>query len=146
MSRRGDDSGTILILSIGFVAISLALIVVVVDASSVFLARRSLVQTVDGAALAGAQALDDDRLYRFGAVGDIPLGAGDVSQAVTDYMASAYPDGSGPVIESQTDGQTVTVRGRRSVSLPFSRYLRELGWGSVTVTASSQARGERRDG
>lgn len=143
MSER-DDSGTILILTLGFIALSLALIVVVVDASSVFLARRSLVEACDGAALAGAQALDDDRLYRVGADADIPLGSGNVDGAVDDYLSSADQDSGDQQITAETDGETVTVHGRRTVELPFARYLRELGFGSVVVTATSEAQGQQR--
>ena len=50
-------------LTIGFALIALSLVLVVTDASKVFLTRRSLVSAADGAALAGVQSLDRDAFY-----------------------------------------------------------------------------------
>ena len=143
-TRRASEEGTILLLTLGLVALGLSLIVVVIDVSSVFLARRSLLAACDGAALAGAQALDADRLYRQGAHGRIPVGDDDVSQAVTDYTQAASDDVPGQSFAVSTDGVTVTVTGRRSVSMPFGHYLRLIGIGEVTVTAASSAQGQQR--
>jgi cobyrinic acid a,c-diamide synthase len=56
MTRRSRDDGSILVLSLGFIVICILALAVVVDASSVFLARRALQSQADAAALAGAQA------------------------------------------------------------------------------------------
>lgn len=144
--KRDRDEGSVLLLTMGFVSIGLALMVVVIDVSSVFLARRSLVSACDGAALAGAQALDADRLYRQGAHGTIPVGPGEVDRAVRDFVTSTYPDADfpGQRFENTTDGATVRVTGSRQVVLPFARYLRVLGINDVTVAASSSAQGQQR--
>lgn len=147
MRRRGSsDEGTILLLTMGLVALGLSLIVVVIDVSSVFLARRSLLAACDGAALAGAQALDADHLYRYGAHGRIPIGDHDVDQAVRDYADASFPseDFPGQVLSATSDGTRVTVTGHRPVSMPFGRYLHAIGIGEVTVTASSSAEGQQR--
>ena len=54
--RRGED-GQLTVLIIGFTAIVLLMIVVVTDISKVFLVRRELDATADGAVLAAANGL-----------------------------------------------------------------------------------------
>ncbi|HEX4428953.1 MAG TPA: pilus assembly protein TadG-related protein [Frankiaceae bacterium] len=125
---RRDEEGTILLLTLGCVAIALMLVVVVVDASAVFLARRSLASEADGAAVAAAQAVSERQVYANGAGSRLPLG--EVQQAVANYAGDPDLDAS---VE---DGDTVVVTARRGVKLPFAGFL---GVGPVTVTATSRA-------
>ena len=53
-----QDEGSILVLSLGFIVVCILAVAVVVDASAMFLERRSLQARADSAALAGAQAVD----------------------------------------------------------------------------------------
>ena len=55
MRSRSRDEGSILVLSLGFIVICILALAVVVDASTVFLARRALQAQADSAALAGAR-------------------------------------------------------------------------------------------
>ena len=74
--RRGeqrDEDGTILLLTLGCLVIALMLVVVVVDASAVFLARRSLASEADGASIAAAQAVSKPHVYAHGAGARLPL-------------------------------------------------------------------------
>ena len=65
---------------------------VVVDASAVFLARRSLANACDGASLSAAQSVDTGRVYRDGVAGSsLPLAG--VQAAVGRYQAETYPAG-----------------------------------------------------
>jgi uncharacterized membrane protein len=132
MSQRSrDDEGTILLLTLGCVAIALMLVVVVVDASAVFLARRSLASEADGASVAAAEAVSKSQVYANGAGGRLPLG--EVQAAVSTYAVDADLQAG---VEHGVDGDTVVVIGHRGVSLPFVGFL---GVGPVTVTATSRA-------
>ncbi len=133
MSRRcRDEEGTILLLTLGCLAIALMLVVVVVDASAVFLARRSLASEADGASIAAAQAVSTSQVYTKGAGARLPLS--EVQAAVAMHAGG---DGAlQATVEHGTDGDTVVVTGRRGVNLPFASML---GVGPVTVTATSRA-------
>ncbi|MGF7235167.1 MAG: pilus assembly protein TadG-related protein [Frankia sp.] len=130
-----DDGGTILILTLGYVMLALMLIVVVVDVSALYLARRGLAATADGAALAAAQQIDEPAVYQTtGAVTDLPLG--DVEQSVARYSAQADPTGDTTLRAVLTNPTTVHVDGARTVTLPLVGLF---GIGSVTVRASADA-------
>ncbi len=129
--RQCRDEGTILLLTLGCVAVALMLVVVVVDASAVFLARRSLASEADGASVAAAQAVSKEQVYANGAGARLPLNA--VEAAVANYAGDHDLQAS---VEHGPDGDTVVVTGHRPVTLPFAGFL---GVGPVTVTATSRA-------
>lgn len=136
--RRRDD-GTITVLVVGFTAILLALVAVVVDVSAVVLARRGAASAADGAAVAAAQQLDEAVLYAKGLDSVVPLSADLVVDVVARYAAEAQQGQPGLVLEPSVDptGTTATVAARRQVGLPFTGWL---GVTSVTVTAVARAR------
>jgi uncharacterized membrane protein len=132
-NRPRDDEGSILVLTLGYAVLLLALILVVVDASAVFLARRSLAGACDGASLSAAQSVDTDEVYRSGAAGTaLPLA--DVQSAVRRYQAQTYPEGT--LSGSVRGGDTVVVTGTRVVDLPGVSWL---GIGDVTISADAEA-------
>lgn len=61
-----DDTGTILVLLLGFTAVLLLMVAVVVNVSSIVLAKRGVASATDGAAVAAAQELDLRVLYAVG--------------------------------------------------------------------------------
>lgn len=137
---RRDDDGTILVLLLGFTAVLLLMVAVVVNVSSVILAKRALVSTADGAAVSAAQSLDLDALYERGLdSGRIPLDPVTARSRVAAYEAQAA--GAQPglelAVEVSADGSTAVVRGRRDVHLPFGRVL---GFAPVRVEAEARAR------
>ncbi len=137
--RKGDD-GTILVLLLGFTAVLLLMVAVVVNVSSVILAKRALVSAADGAAVSAAQSLDLDALYARGLdSGRIPLDAAVARSRVAAYeaQAAAGQPGLQLVVEVSADGSTAIVRGRREVDLPFGRIL---GFAPVRVEAEARAR------
>ena len=71
-----------MLLTVGFAVIALALVLVVTDASKVFLTRRSLVSAADGAALAGVQSLDRTAFYAGNDDAALPLDVDAASAAV----------------------------------------------------------------
>lgn len=135
---RGDD-GSVLPLVIGFVVVVLLLVGVVTDTSVLWLQRRALQSTVDGAALAGAQAVDLQAVYAGGAHGDLPLAStATVRRAVRRYLAATPSDDRLPAFRATTSvgGSVVTVAGRSAVSLPFTTLLTGR---RVTVRADASA-------
>jgi Flp pilus assembly protein TadG len=140
--RRPDprsDEGTILFLVLGFVAILMLVVALVVNVSSVILAKRALASAADGAAVAAAQALDVDALYANGLGQRIPLDQGLAAQRVAAYQAQA--DDSQPglrlAVDVSTDGTTAVVQAERTVDLPFGQML---GFKPVRVEAEARAR------
>ena len=139
MRPRGDE-GSVLPLVIGVVILVASLVSVVTDASALWLQRRSLQATVDGAALAGAQAVDLATVYAGGARGDLVLDPGAVRTAVRAYVAavpSARRLASFRVTSVRVVAATVTVRAQALARPPF------LSWvtgGGVRVVAEASAR------
>jgi len=87
--RARPESGQITVLVIGFAVILLGLVAVVVDASEVVLLRRSLSSLADGAALAAAQSVAEEPLYR-GEVGEVvPLDPAQAHRAAAGYLQRA---------------------------------------------------------
>ncbi len=138
----GSDDGTILLLTIGFALIALCLVLVVTDASKVFLTRRSLVSAADGAALAGVQSLDRDAFYA-GKGGDaLPLDVEAAAAAVRAYVDAAgladdYADFA--VVSVQVTGTEVTVTLRGRSMLPFGAYVGHPDGVVVEATAHATA-------
>jgi len=135
-----DDSGTILVLLLGFVAVLLLMVAVVVNVSAVILAKRGVVSAADGAAVSAAQSLDLAALYAGGlADGRVPLDAGEAAGRVAAYEAGAQDGQPGLQLRlARIDaGTTVVVQGARTVELPFGRLL---GFQPVRVEAEARAR------
>jgi Flp pilus assembly protein TadG len=134
-ARRRRDDGTILMLTLGFLLVTIMLAVVVTDVSAVYLARRSVASAADGAALAAAQRVNEEAVYAgSGALARLPLA--DVMTTVADYQDSADPSGATQLSASLLDADTVEVRGSRVVDLPLVGFL---GVGPVTVHATADA-------
>ena len=120
---RGD-SGQVSVLIIGFAAVLLLAIAVVIDASAAYLERQGLDTLADGAALRGADlgATGED-VYRGGVTDDdLELTAAKARAAVNAYLADVgahrkYPGLAAPVTVTTT---TVEVRLTAPVDLPLS--------------------------
>jgi uncharacterized membrane protein len=141
LTRRDlrDDRGSVLPLVVGVVVLVIALVTVVTDVSVLWLQRRSLQATVDGAALAGAQAVDLPKVYAGGANGDLALNPKAARAAVRSYVA-AVPSSkrltSFTVARVTVTSATVTVRATAVVHPPFVTWLTGTG---VTVVAEASA-------
>jgi uncharacterized membrane protein len=115
------------VLLLGFAVLALVLVGVVADLSKVFLAKRALASTADGAAIAAAQALDLEALYTgTAAPGDLPIDAraADAAargQLARDGSAAAY-DGFALDSVEATQAQ-VTVRVSARVALLFGAFV-----------------------
>ena len=137
--RRSDD-GSVLPLVIGAVVIVLSLVTVVTDVGVLWLQRRSLQATLDGAALAGAQSVDLPTVYAGGANGDLKLNASSARAAVRTYLA-AVPSSkqltSFRLTQVRIVTTTITVRGTAVAHPPFLSWITGNG---VTITAQASAR------
>jgi Flp pilus assembly protein TadG len=146
MSRRlagtgSREEGSILLLTFGLVAVALLLVAVVVDASRLYLAQQALSDLADGAARAGAQAVDPAAVYR--GTGetlrlDLPAAATEVAR----YLAAVRPDQrpldlrlvSVTVDPADAEALVVTLFARAPVPL-LSLVTAQPAGVPVTVTA-----------
>lgn len=131
------DEGSVLVLALGMIVVCLMAVAVVVDASTVFLARRSLQSAADAAALAGAQAIDVDAYYERGAADGIALSPAEVRASVIRHLRLA----DAPALVSVTvDADTVVVRVRDRVRPPFSGWLTPGGSYALEAEAGAALR------
>ncbi|MFZ0325180.1 MAG: pilus assembly protein TadG-related protein [Actinomycetes bacterium] len=140
--RNRPDDGTVLLLVLGLVVIAALLVMVVIDVSELFLARRGLLAAADGAALAGAQAVDEEAVYRDGVHGSLPLDRQRVRSAVDEYLASSgLTDTVGDLqVQVTSDTNTVHVELVGVVRLPVVNAVTPAAVGGVEVAASASAR------
>lgn len=145
--EQAKDSGQISVLLIGMAAIALLLVLGVAGATSVQLSRIHLLDAADAAALAAADAVDEEALYDAGLGEGVPLTTQGVIGAAQQHLAQQeVPDRLlGWEIAEGTgtpDARTAVVRLRGEAEIPLiSGILRSLG-GSVSITVESRARSE----
>lgn len=148
MLSRPKDDGSITVLVIGYTAIAVALLMVGIVASKLFLARRALAAAADQAALQAAQAVSTTRIYADGLTcgSALPLSGSQAATAARASLASSRDDlrrtfhSLGQPQTSVRQG-VVTVTLTASMRLPFQSYLGWLdpGHSSVTVTTTAHA-------
>lgn len=133
-----------------YFVVAATLILVVVDASVFYLARRSLQSAADGAALASAQQISAPGLYAGGAL----RLDGDVCQAIADYgtandladrfdslSMTGWPDAATDTCIARGAAQ-VTVVAQDKVHLPLVSILGVVDQqfaGGVTLTVTAHA-------
>jgi len=129
---RSRDDGSVMLLIIGCTAIAATLIVVGVQVSKVFLARRALSATADSAALAATEGLDRGAIYGGHGVPcgrPLPLSRSDAARRAGVAVDRARPSlrhtfvAIGPPVTSIRGG-TVTVDVTGRVRLPFGTTVR----------------------
>jgi hypothetical protein len=137
-----DDSGQILVLMIGFLALAAMLVVIVVNLSRVFLYDRSLGAAADGAALTAVQGVDESAIYGGALEEALPLDPIAVDRQIQDYVESAalsdrFDDFT--VVETRIDDGSVIVVLGATVDLPFVGVVSDHWAQGVTITAESRA-------
>lgn len=101
-----EDDGSTLVLTIGFAALALALIVAVTAATSLLIERRRLFTVADGAALAAAEAFALEQV-RFDGEGAAP----ELADAAVDRAAAAWTAAAGGgLAELRVDGASADDR------------------------------------
>ncbi len=144
--RPRGDSGQLTLLVIGFTVILFALVAVVTNASKIFLAQRALSGAADGAAVAGASAVDEAAVYGARLDGSVPLTDRTVRAAVRTYVQTSgvsSPDrfeGFVVVAAGTDDGITATVTLRARVPLPFQGVLFGAWSNGYPVEVTARAR------
>ena len=125
------------VLIIGFTAVILLMIVVVTDISKVFLVRRDLDATADGAVLAAANGLA--AIYaQPGAGGNAAIDPDEARRLTAEYLDSVGAGSRFDGLDWSADvaGTTVTVTLTSSVDLPFE----PPGWrGSADIASDAAA-------
>ncbi len=136
--RAQGEDGSVLVLVLGLFAVLLVLVGVVVNISSVVLAKRSLASAADGAALSAAQALDYDVFYVRGPAEGVPLSDSGVRERVAAYAGAAAHDQPGLQMAGRVEGGYVAVvTATRNVGLPFGGWV---GVADVDLSAVARAR------
>ena len=139
--RSGDDEGQLLLLVLAYTVIAALLVTVVVDLSKVYLYRRALVASADGAALSAANEPDLASVYR-GGNRVLPLSQTGARTAVRQYETDGDLDDRFDgfrVDEVATDGTVVRVRFEAVVHLPFANLLVGRWRGGYPVHATARA-------
>lgn len=139
--KRGDDSGQLVLLVVFYGLIAAMLVMLVIDVSKVFLARRSLAAAADGAALAAAQSLDRSAFYRNGPGSELQIDPLAARQAVRQYaevngLERRFRSFTFDVPRLSPDGRTITVRLHCRVLLPLPGLF---AGGHQTVSVDAQA-------
>ena len=138
MTRVGERGQTAPLV-IGFAAILLVLVAVVVDASQAVLLRRTLASLADGAALTAAQSLAEEALYTSGAGEALPLDPAAARTAVTDYLRhSPASDIAGLRVAVSVDPTRVSVVLAAPAELPLVNVVTASADGTM-VTARATA-------
>ncbi|WP_448810453.1 pilus assembly protein TadG-related protein [Agromyces bauzanensis] len=135
-----DESGSTLLLTIGYCVLGLAIVLVVASATTLYLERKRLFTLADGAALAAAESwqldavrIDGDRLA-------IELDDADVQRAAVEYLGGAASglDDIELVRAASDDGRSATVTLRSVWRAPIDTPLVPVAVPiEVTVTARS---------
>ena len=134
--RREDGQTSLLI--VGFFLVAVLMVVVVVDASAAYLRRQRLDSLADGAALAAAEALQEEVVYTEG-LGELaaldPVAA---RRLVADHLArlGAHRQYPGLRYAVSADDTSIQVRVTTPLELPFA----PPGWAErTTVTGTAVA-------
>ena len=137
---RGDRGSIIPMILMAFVVAGLVIVGSVV-AGDAFLTQRDLQSVCDGAAIAGAQALDDPEFYANGIGSDNALPLGGVQSAVSRYAAedaTSAANRASITASVAEDHVTVSVVCTRTTPLTFGAVF---GYGSgLRQHATARAR------
>ncbi|PVZ94856.1 hypothetical protein DDQ50_08755 [Amnibacterium flavum] len=141
LRRWSRDDGSTLPLVTGFTALALAVVLVVVAASSLYLAHKRLLTIADGAALAAAEGFElDDVTLEDGRVTPHLTDAG-VTAAAAAYLAEGETDRRDPVAlitASSPDGRSAVITLASAWAPPLIRVFVPDGLPlEVTTTARS---------
>jgi hypothetical protein len=158
LTRRlgGRDDGQVLLLTLVYTLIAFSLIIVVVDATAVHLARTQLLDAADGAALDAADSIDVPGTY---GAADAPASSSgeqmvhhlvltdaSVRDQATTYLSTYEPPSrlSALTVSAGTgsrDGRSATVVLTGRVRLPLAGVV-VAAWSDgidVSVTSTAQA-------
>lgn len=119
------ESGQISVLIIGCCTLIGLLAVVVINSSAAFLQKQRLADLADGAALAGADAIQIEQIYAKGLNRDLPLNAPVAQKAAVAHLAGK----NNLTWNIQASTSAVRIQLREPIKLP----LVPPGWKSQTM-------------
>lgn len=136
---RHEEEGSTLLLTIGFAALALALILAVTAATSLLVERRRLYTVADGAALAAAEAFALEQVRFDGQLASPELADGAVDRAAASWAAAAGGELDAVQVEgASADARSATVAVSSAWRPPVvSLFLPEGIRIDVTATARS---------
>jgi hypothetical protein len=140
LRRLGEEDGSTLLLAIFFGALSLALVLLVVAATSLYLERKRLFTLADGAALAAAESFPLESVGRDDSGEPRPvLRSPDVEAAARDYLGDVSPSFEDLRLLSAdtSDGRSATVSLSCSWVPPMASLVLS---GGVRLEVSATAR------
>lgn len=147
MTARPCDEGRVMILSLLYVVLALLLVTAVASATSVHLERKALLALADGAALAGATALDEEAYYaRTGGEKPLMLTDASVAAAVEQHVAASATRGledlSGLAITRAVavDGRTAEVSLTAVARPPLITWVTAAWSDGIRLEVTSRAR------
>jgi hypothetical protein len=119
---RRDETGQTSVLIVGLAVVAALLVAVVVDASAAYLRRQGLDSLADGAALAAADGIQGEQVYRSGLGEHARIDPSAARGYVLDYLratgaARHYP---GLAWSVDTAEDRVVVRVRAPLALPIT--------------------------
>lgn len=141
VTGRGDD-GQLLLLVLGYTLIAAVLVTVVVNLSSAFLTRRSLVAAADGAAIAAANQPDLRRIYSGDGSPVLPLSEEGARDAVAQYARDAglaRRFAGFRVLDVSTDGRTVAVTFGARAPMPVVNLVSRRWAAGYPLDATARA-------
>ncbi|CUR59516.1 conserved exported hypothetical protein [metagenome] len=121
MTGERAEHGQVSLMIVGFMLVIVLVIAAITDASAAYLQHSGLDTVADGAALAGADALDAQVAYA-GGVGDTPALDARLAEArIRDYLATtrAHERFSGLTVHSSVVDNTIVVRVQARLDLPL---------------------------
>lgn len=134
-----EDEGSTLVLTIGFAALALALILAVTAATSLLIERRRLFTVADGAALAAAEAFALEQVRFDGAAATPALADAAVDRAAAEWTARAAVDLADLRVDSATaDARSASVTVSSAWHAPVVSVLLPEGI-RLDVTSTARA-------
>ncbi|CAB4333529.1 MAG: hypothetical protein F2839_02040 [Actinobacteria bacterium] len=89
IARVREDHGSVLVLGIGMAVLLVSVVTIAVNVTTIWISRTTLNAVADGAALAGAQAVSTDDIYRNGIGSRLVLDPGLATKRVHQYLSSS---------------------------------------------------------
>jgi len=116
-----DERGQASVMIVGFAVVVMMAIAAITDASAAYLQRSGLDTVADGAALAGADALDDDLVYTRGLDETPALDPAVAEERIRDYLreTGAYERFPGLRWAREITDNEVVVRVQAPLDLPL---------------------------
>ena len=124
--RIRSDSGSIMVLGIGLSVLALSIVTVVINVTTLWLARTTLNSLADGAALYAAQAVDTSAIYTQGVSAGLHINESEARTRVTKYLSlpevrSQLAELKVVRVDVHTNSVSVTLSAQ--AQLPFGYFL-----------------------